>query len=131
VAADEIATLAELRAIVTDAVSVSDVLCQEALDFAAEYLNEQCTGLKLNRLSIYLAGHWLGVAGLVGGGGGGTPASITIGSISKSYATVPPSDPSFGSTSWGRLFSLLVEQMICFVGVTGGDYPSGGGVCGC
>lgn len=127
---NDIATLAELRAIVTDAASVSDVLCQEALDFAAQYLNEQCLDEKLNRLSIYVAGHWLAVAGLIGGGGG-TPASVTIGSISKSYSTVPVDDALWGSSKWGRLFLMMIDATVCSIGVTGGSYDTGLGTCGC
>lgn len=87
----------------------------EAIDARLFPNGESDNRLKLAR--IYLAAHYAasGIAADASGGAGaaGPVASEAAGSLSVSYASMSSSwsDPGLESTSWGRLYRLIMRPM--------------------
>lgn len=87
----------------------------EAIDVRLFPNGESDNRLKLAR--IYLVAHYAssGILGDASGGAGaaGPVASEAAGSLSVSYASMTSSwtDPGLESTSWGRMYRLIMRPM--------------------
>jgi len=106
--------------IVTAGMAGGEVLIGSLLATATSMVNAHCWGEKTCDATVYLTLHFL--ATTIGGipGSLGPTSSIKIADIQKTYAIATPTDALYGSTQWGRMYTMLYDTVFCS-GTTGGS----------
>jgi len=128
--AGDVALVSSDASMVVDGMSGGDAWIVHALGFADAFLDASCWGAFRNMASIYVAAHFLTqVPGGLASGASGSTTSVNIGAISKSFAVATPTDSRFGSSSWGRLYLSLAENILCAPGIVGAGGTPLGLVC--
>jgi len=90
-----------------------EVLLDSMLATAVRMVNVDCFGEKTCDATAYLALHFMSTVTLGIAGGGSPLTSRRIGEIAESFAIATPTDPSYGSTQWGRMYLMICESVFC------------------
>lgn len=105
------ATDADLLAYVPDASAISSSLRALVLADCEYLIDTRWFGGRTRYAHVLLTAHHLALATGLLGGETGTIQSQSAGDISVSYAVVPEKSSGLSSTSWGRLYSQLVDTV--------------------
>lgn len=101
-----------LKARATSLASLSDSVCQAAIDEAYLELDEDVWGAKLDAGAFYLAAHKATVGSLRGGSAGAIQ-SESVGSVSRSFAVSQSAAASdLLSTAYGAEYARLVGTLV-------------------
>lgn len=90
-----------------------ELLLESFVATAARMVNVDCFGDKTCDATIYLSLHFM--ASTFGGiqGQTGSVSSDKVGDITTIYAMATPTDALFGSTQWGRMYTMLYDTVFC------------------
>jgi hypothetical protein len=102
-----------------------DDIVNEVLSCTCSMINLECWGSKASCGSTYLAAHFLATMGF-GTGEVGPISSKKIKDLSLTYAISASSDAEFGSTRWGRLYTMMRDTLLIGGLSTRGPAP---GIC--
>lgn len=114
----------------TDSDLTSRVAAASAVDVDARTLaladakimisdHELAFAAKSVRAHVMLAAHYLQLGGFIAGGEAGSVASLSMGSVSASFATAAAAmgDPLLATTPYGRQFLQISNAIVAFPGV--------------
>ncbi len=86
------------------------------LGFASTTLNATEFGDKYDMACIYFVAHLATVTKNGANGPGGPVSAESVGQVSRSYAVPQASDPSWGSTMFGRMYQMIVNSLLARAG---------------